>query len=337
MCKKETTEFPEISVIVPVYNTEKFINRCVDSILAQTYRNFELILVDDGSTDKSNAICDEYTKQDSRIRVLHLLNGGVSYARNMGLEGAKGNYVTFVDSDDTIAPNFLADGIEYCQKECLDIFGGCHVRMQKNGLQVPSLIAHTIFNEDRWLSEYENMELLRTNLIASCWGKLIRREFISDVRFKNGMRFGEDLQFCFQLLDKNPRLMAVPEIYYFYWENENSATTQIDEEKLKDVLRTYQILWNHAEKYHFSGPFGELLYNRWLKDFGYLQQKILKIKGSIIKKFYMLSIISRNKLLRSVVKNSNDLYLSRYGFSPMKSILHYEYNLLKAKKVYHDS
>ena len=88
-----------VSIIVPVYNTEKFLHRCIDSILAQTYTDFELLLIDDGSKDSSGAICDEYAVKDARVRVFHKENGGVSSARNLGLDNAKGEWITFVDSD----------------------------------------------------------------------------------------------------------------------------------------------------------------------------------------------------------------------------------------------
>ena len=88
-----------VSIIVPVYNTEKFLHRCIDSILAQTYTDFELLLIDDGSKDSSGTICDEYAAQDARVRVFHKENGGVSSARNLGLDNARGEWVTFVDSD----------------------------------------------------------------------------------------------------------------------------------------------------------------------------------------------------------------------------------------------
>lgn len=104
---------PLISVIVPVYNVEKFLNQCVDSILAQTYKNFELILVDDGSKDKSGDICDDYAKNDTRIRVFHKENGGVSSARNYGLDNAQGEYVCFVDSDDWVDETYIEDMVKF--------------------------------------------------------------------------------------------------------------------------------------------------------------------------------------------------------------------------------
>ena len=98
---------PEISIIVPVYQVEKYLNECIDSILAQTFTDFELILVDDGSPDNCPALCDAAAKRDSRVRVIHKQNGGVSTARNAGLDAAQGNWIAFVDSDDTAAPEYL--------------------------------------------------------------------------------------------------------------------------------------------------------------------------------------------------------------------------------------
>ena len=98
-----------VSVIVPIYNSEKYLKRCVDSILSQTFSDFELLLVDDGSTDGSGSICDEYSVKDSRVRVFHKENGGVSSARNLGLDNARGEWITFVDSDDYLEESFLAE------------------------------------------------------------------------------------------------------------------------------------------------------------------------------------------------------------------------------------
>lgn len=98
---------PKVSIIVPVYKAEKYLNRCIDSILAQTFTDWELLLIDDGSTDRSGDICDEYAKKDTRIRVFHKENGGVSSARNLGLDSAQGEWVTFIDADDYILPDFL--------------------------------------------------------------------------------------------------------------------------------------------------------------------------------------------------------------------------------------
>ena len=103
---------PKISVIVPVYNTEKYLHHCIDSILSQTFTDFELLLIDDGSKDSSGAICDEYAAKDNRVRVFHKENGGVSSARNLGLDNATGEWIAFVDADDYLAPSYLYDFVQ---------------------------------------------------------------------------------------------------------------------------------------------------------------------------------------------------------------------------------
>ena len=104
---------PEVSIIVPVYNVEKYINRCVDSVLAQTFTDFELILVDDGSSDNSGAICDTFADMDVRVKVIHKVNDGVSSARNVALDIAKGEYIVFIDSDDAVSPMYINELIQY--------------------------------------------------------------------------------------------------------------------------------------------------------------------------------------------------------------------------------
>ena len=119
---------PLISIIVPVYNAEKYLHRCIDSILEQTFTNFELLLIDDGSTDNSNKICDEYAKTDSRIRVFHKANGGVSSARNMGLDKAKSEWICFCDADDSIKQYYLNTFINLKNLQDADLYvTGCDI------------------------------------------------------------------------------------------------------------------------------------------------------------------------------------------------------------------
>lgn len=117
MSERTESGRPEISIIVPVYQVEKYLNECIDSILAQTFTDFELILVDDGSPDNCPALCDAAAKRDSRVRVIHKQNGGVSTARNAGLDAAQGNWIAFVDSDDTVEPEYLEKCIRQCWKQ----------------------------------------------------------------------------------------------------------------------------------------------------------------------------------------------------------------------------
>ena len=133
MSERTESEKPEISIIVPVYQVEKYLNECIDSILAQTFTDFELILVDDDSPDNCPALCDAAAKRDSRVRVIHKQNGGVSTARNAGLDAAQGNWIAFVDSDDTVEPEYLEKmhkavletGADFaiCSSQCIDETG----------------------------------------------------------------------------------------------------------------------------------------------------------------------------------------------------------------------
>lgn len=184
------TSTPAVSIIVPVYNTEKFLRRCIDSILAQTYTDFELLLIDDGSKDSSGTICDEYAEKDTRVRVFHKANGGVSSARNVGLDNARGEWVTFVDSDDYIEENFLksfdgnldADLVVGNMVICED---GKLPRNIKVGI-LPGIYSHI-------------QSALKGNLNSSAffapWGKLFRKESVADLRFNTKMRIGEDNHF----------------------------------------------------------------------------------------------------------------------------------------------
>lgn len=185
---------PQISVIVPVYNAEKWLRRCVDSILAQTFTDFELLLIDDGSTDGSPAICDEYAVKDSRVRVFHKPNGGVSSARNLGLDHALGEWICFVDSDDRISnlevlstSRLSADMVLFTLKIVND-----------NGFSYDdSLIplAEAADTKNGYLKKY-----LHFHIFNCVCAKLIRKSAIGILRFDTAIRFGEDALFNLRLM-----------------------------------------------------------------------------------------------------------------------------------------
>ena len=178
---------PLVSIIVPVYNAEKFLNRCIDSILAQTFIDWELLLIDDGSKDGSGKICDEYVTKDSRVRVFHKENGGVSSARNLGLDNAQGEWVTFVDADDYVEENFLKS---FEGNLDADMVVGNMVEKGPQGNLLKDIPAG-----------YHNslQTVLKGNLtklaFESSWGKLFRKSLIDGVRFDEKMKSGEDHHF----------------------------------------------------------------------------------------------------------------------------------------------
>ena len=189
---------PLISVIVPVYNVEQFLPYCIDSIIVQTFTDYELLLVDDGSRDNSGKICDEYAKKDNRIRVFHKVNGGVSSARNLGLNNANGEWVCFIDSDDTVSNNYIQHMAEaISDKDVLiltnykkDTMGVCPVKLDNITLHNDEIIRYFIDN----------------NIFAltAPYSKLYKIEIIKkySLNFPEGINMGEDVIFIMRYLNK---------------------------------------------------------------------------------------------------------------------------------------
>lgn len=197
---------PYISVIVPVYNAESTLKKCIDSILVQDFTDFEVILIDDGSQDKSLQICEDFAKKDNRIIVVHKENGGVSSARNYGLEIAKGKWVTFIDSDDYINGSYFTifedKDLIFASYQIIQS-GKLVYRMTSEGLDNHSL--------SELVDKYGIDSMLRVP-----WGKFYKRNFIADIRFPADMKVGEDTCFVWKYLSKCKTYgVARKSIYYF--------------------------------------------------------------------------------------------------------------------------
>lgn len=182
-----------ISVIIPVYMAEKFLHRCVNSVLNQTYQNFEIILINDGSKDKSGMICDEYAKKDKRIKVIHQENQGVSAARNKGLDMARGEWIYFLDSDDYISPKSFELLMCVQKEDDYDIVASGHCSVQGKQCIVKSknwkkLTDFEIIKKKYFLIEYANF----------CAGKLVRKSLWEHIRFPVGV-ISEDMYACARL------------------------------------------------------------------------------------------------------------------------------------------
>lgn len=201
------------SVIVPVYNAERTINQSVDSLLAQNYKNFEIILVDDGSSDSSPFICDEYTNIDKRIRVVHQKNSGVSAARNAGLNIAKGKWIAFVDSDDYVEQDYLiqiegedADLILCCFKDCYQL---------TNRKIVPHIYSRKVTLEEEELHCFLKKNI-STVLFRPPWAKFYKRELIGNQLFMDDMKVGEDACFVMNYLSKVDKMALIPNGAYVF-------------------------------------------------------------------------------------------------------------------------
>ena len=227
-----------ISIIVPVYKAEKYLDNCINSLLSQTYTDLEIILVDDGSPDASGAICDAYAAKDSRIKVIHQQNGGQSAARNAGLSVASGEYVGFVDADDTVEPDMYEVLYEAIQGRDLAI---CGARRVREG-QIPERIdgAGSVTELDRdglWNEVFGRMN-------NGAWNKLYRKDLLQGCRFLEGLFHNEDLIFLLSYLPMANSGKVISAAKYNYFVREGSVTNKkhfteraFDEVRGKDMAR----------------------------------------------------------------------------------------------------
>jgi glycosyltransferase involved in cell wall biosynthesis len=241
-----------ISIIVPIYNTECFIRKCIDSIINQTYKNFELILVNDGSTDNSGLICDEYAKKDNRIKVFYKQNGGVSSARNLGLRNCIGKWVTFIDSDDFISLNYLTNLLSNISGEQIVLSG--YKSYNKSG----RLIMQSEYKTVSFSVSTKQIYLLDSLLLyGTPWGKLFRNEIIqaNHIRFDERLSLHEDHLFFFTYLQYTKKIGVKNDRDYFYIDHEDGKSLSRRmivpyESKflayilLKESLKSLMIAWS---------------------------------------------------------------------------------------------
>ncbi len=237
-----------ISIIVPVYNRENKVGSCIASILNQTYTDLELILVDDGSTDNSVAVCEEYAKQDKRIRIIQKENGGVSSARNCGIKEARGEYVQFVDSDDTIDKEMTQKLYETIQKTCADEvicgFFEIHSKAMENVIRIPQKECVTAVSN----MEIEVEHLIQNCLIQSCWNKLYRKEKIKEF-FSEDYSYGEDLLFNLAYLKNIETVAFIPKAYYEYDCRGESITSSYRKDEIEIRIHLMQEVLAFSEAY----------------------------------------------------------------------------------------
>ena len=225
----------QVSIIVPVYQVEKYLRQCIDSILAQTFRDFELILVDDGSKDQSGTICDEYAGIDGRVRVIHKENGGLSDARNTGLERAVGKYFMFVDSDDYIAPTMVEHLYNSIQSERADIAicNFCHVFDKKEKKDFSTDIKAEVLRGKEIFYYRKNDRSYGFWTVA--WNKLYKRETFRNVRFRFG-KYHEDEFWANDIYQMDIRVVTIPECLYYYRQRDNSIMRKESIARNLDIL-----------------------------------------------------------------------------------------------------
>lgn len=226
-----------ISVIIPVYNVEKYIKRCLESVINQTYKDIEIIIIDDGSTDNSGIICEEYSKRDKRIKVVHTENAGAARARNIGLDMAKGEYISFIDSDDWIMLNFLSTLLYLCKDNDADI-AKCETidvkdenfKINNNNTEIKIYNSKEIMN-----SIYSQPKLFNVAVM----NKLYKRKIFENLRFKEGV-INEDEEILCKLIYRANKIAVTNQILYCYFLSENSVTRSEFRIKNLDILEIFE-------------------------------------------------------------------------------------------------
>lgn len=224
-----------LSIIVPVYNVAAWLPETVDSVLAQTFRDFELILVDDGATDDSGAICDRYAAQDHRVRVIHQENAGVSAARNTGVAAARGEFIGFADSDDIIERDMFAVMMELAQRYGADVVQCQHDRADPCNGAPRSQNAQIMTGEEFVRRMFTKTGGVYTNQVA-LWSKIYKRELFEGITFPVG-RVYEDEQETYKLCLKAGTIVETEDVLYHYIKRENSIITGISAKKILDKQR----------------------------------------------------------------------------------------------------
>lgn len=276
---------PKVSIIVPVYNVEKYLHRCVDSILLQTFTDFELLLIDDGSTDKSVDICDKYALKDRRIRVFHKKNGGVSSARNLGIKKSSGVYILFVDSDDYLSPSHLNNYIKYIGNYEIVYQGYCvFMEYSHNSEHVFTISEKSANTKDCMIDVLSDL-LEVGNIFGYTWSKMFHAEIINknNILFKEDISIREDEIFTFEYCRYIKSIKVLQSTTYHYQLSENSLMRRryfCPDELLKEINYSYttaiQITHNKRfrkiiEDYYATGL-------DWIFNMLYSPTKLLKRK-----------------------------------------------------------
>lgn len=235
-----------ISFIVPIYNTEEYLDKCITSIVKQTYQNIEIILVDDGSNDRSGQICDQWAIIDARIRVLHKKNGGVSSARNEGLKAARGEWIAFVDSDDYVDSKMCECVAGYFDNPSIDIIAFNSNDTDKTG----TVLGFTENIQTEYLDRQSALlKLVKGDINNYLFNKVIRRNVFTGVWFPES-RVWEDMATTYRLFMRSKRIQCLDEKLYYYVRREGSISKTINANALKDIfLARYECYYELKEDY----------------------------------------------------------------------------------------
>lgn len=296
---------PKVSVIIPVYKAEKYLNRCIDSILAQTYKTWELLLIDDGSPDRSGDICDEYAKRDNRIKVFHKENGGVSSARNLGLDNIEGDFVTFVDSDDWLLENTLTLCSSYFDKYEIVRFSMVYIE---------SLVGDNNRKLVLPFSKSKNaimQRILERNSLLGVWGGVYKADLFNNpsIRFNSNLVMAEDWLVLCLLVNRCQSIIDLSDVCYCYnILNESSCSNNPSFNKVEQCFV--------AQKYIAKQIDNTDMYKKSMNS-----AKILLFKAAI-------NALLREKKLVSIIRTIRRLK-REYVYPSFFSICNYRLSLIE--------
>ena len=326
---------PKVSIIIPVYNVKQYIAEALESVINQTYTNLEIIIIDDGSNDGSEIICDEYAKKDKRIKLIHKANSGLSAARNTGLDNAFGDYITFLDSDDVFMSEAIEKSLNALLTNNVDCVSFKYIVFKKTkNIKFDKISKEEIFPtipQGLYSKKEIFYAIVEQKMNSSMWTKLSKREIWDKLRFPEGHVY-EDLSIIMKMIDKINNIYVMDDILVLYRQRSGSITKTGTIENIEDYIEAYYVYINFAEKNMpeiFDEEKMQILYKKFLDIYVFYYAKILSfyfvsksdilriIKERIIKyekKINIKNCFFRTKLIYYMIFNHKILLLIFFPF-----------------------
>lgn len=315
----------KISIILPVYNKEKYIINILQNIKGQVYENFECIIIDDGSTDASGQICEELLKEDERFKIIHIKNQGVSHARNIGLQKASGNYITFIDADDRIDKNYLKYLFESAIQTKADITISGIVKYwdKYNKYETVCIPYKGLWNFKELVFDFAKVQN-STGIYGFCWGKLIRKEIVQGEFFDENYKLSEDFEFYLRVYPNISTICFDDKSCYYYYQQTDNSSVLVEDNKIDYMLQLHL----------------NIKYRNFLKAMNVYIGENKRIVDQLLSNYTFFTVFHSNRLC--IENNVNKMYylmknehIALNGTNLMqKVILHFlKYNNGKIVKV----
>lgn len=312
---------PLISVIVPVYNVERVLHFCIDSIIAQSYKDFELILVNDGSADNSGEICDQYAERDKRISVIHKENGGVSSARNVGIKKSKGEYICFIDADDYVEQSYLMDLIQYKEENPKFDNIWCGFQTVDNYVNANTLQKNVYNSKEQKsvVSKNQIMDLHEKWLDSGPVCKLYSRKLIIDnqLSFIETLSLGEDLSFNFQYLDitDSDILLINKCLYNYYYVNSSSLSSKFYDNLFEIYKKINNTMYNCLRRWECNEEQMTKYYNACFYKYEVVLDNTFAKNSTIKRKYAYNRLIMKSTEFKEALTKSNCFIHPFYRFA----------------------